>query len=447
MPLKNFTADSPLISLDAIRPGAQWTWARLARDEVHQQYYEGDYSALLSGITATAANGLSSIGSAVNDLTPVNWCRVVTDFYIRALFSERPAVTSLAPSRQAFIDDRREEVFAALERASEWRSIKGWGVLMVTSGAGLVAVDSSYYFPLRDEADVHRTIGHVLAYKYRAYDPTETLVNDPRRIANRIRIVRYSEMLGVNDVTTYTLEGGVTIGQPLESAPSDVQGIWSWGRDDQDDYHDIASLILQAAIRLTLSQQALNRNANPHLQGPGPGIDALARDTAGYRRTAMGLLLPVEYNQPPYEWVSWDPGLEAAYEMLRELRESIHTVTGVPRVVFGFAGSGASGGAGESGEARDRLMYSAMARVRTLRREIENILPMVLDAMGAPEGDTTVSWVADPFASVQERTQEVLMMLTSGVISIDEARERFGYMPMPDGMGEPQPREQEQSQE
>ena len=54
-----------------------------------------------------------------------------------------------------------------------------------------------------------------------------------------------------------------------------------------------------------------------------------------------------------------------------------------------------------------------MARTRTERREIEGIHPEVLDAIGAPPGDTSIAWVADPFASVSERAAMVREDLTA----------------------------------
>ena len=75
-------------------------------------------------------------------------------------------------------------------------------------------------------------------------------------------------------------------------------------------------------------------------------------------------------------------------------------------------------------------MFKSMARVRSQRREIEGISPEVLDAVGAPPGDTSTTWVADPFSSVAERASMVREDLQAGIIDVNEARVARGYAPM-----------------
>ena len=88
------------------------------------------------------------------------------------------------------------------------------------------------------------------------------------------------------------------------------------------------------------------------------------------------------------------------------------------------------GGQGGSAISFDRLLFKAMARTRTDRREIEGPLPEQLDAVSAPH-------LAIPrrhgwpirLASVAERASMVRADLQAGIIDVNEARVARGYAP------------------
>ena len=75
-------------------------------------------------------------------------------------------------------------------------------------------------------------------------------------------------------------------------------------------------------------------------------------------------------------------------------------------------------------------MFKSMARVRAQRREIEGPTPEVLDTLGAPAGDTSTVWVADPFASVAERAEMARLDYAAGITDLNETRVARGYAPV-----------------
>ena len=190
----------------------------------------------------------------------------------------------------------------------------------------------------------------------------------------------------------------------------------------------VASLCAEGMVMQTLLAQGLHQHLLPALQGPAAWIQSLMAqgDTNRERRTASGLVIPVDINDAPAEFFSAEVNAQDALAYLVYLGDEMHKETGVPPIVFGI------GGQGGSAISFDRLLFKAMARTRTDRREIEGPLPEQLDAVGAPPGDTSTSWVADPFASVAERAERWCGsdLDAAGIIDVNEARVARGYAPV-----------------
>ena len=90
--------------------------------------------------------------------------------------------------------------------------------------------------------------------------------------------------------------------------------------------------------------------------------------------------IPIDINDAPAEFFSAEVNVQDGLAYLTWLADETHKETGVPPIVFGI------GGQGGSAISFDRLLFKAMARTRTDRREIEGPLPEQLDAVGAPPG-------------------------------------------------------------
>ena len=181
----------------------------------------------------------------------------------------------------------------------------------------------------------------------------------------------------------------------------------------------------------TLLGQGLHQHLLPALQGPAGWMQALQAQgqERGEITLASGLKIPIDINDAPAEFFSAEVNVQDGLAYLTWLADETHKETGVPPIVFGI------GGQGGSAISFDRLLFKAMARTRTDRREIEGPLPEQLDAVGAPPGDTSTSWVADPFASVAERASMVREDLQAGIIDVNEARVARGYAPDGRGIG------------
>ena len=234
---------------------------------------------------------------------------------------------------------------------------------------------------------------------------------------------------------------GVTIGRQLSvDTPTDTLGMWAFG-DGSDAYRDIRPLVGALLISETLGGYTLAQFANPILQGPGVGIAQMQGKGNVEVRLARGGLAPRAKEDPEYSWLRPEPAMDQYLEYQQRLIDEIRTHAGLPPSV-----DGQDVGRGESGEARERIMFTAMAKMRRLRRNLERIIPLVVAAMGAPAGGVEVSWTADPFGTVAARNAEVINDVAAGLLTVDEGRAVKGRPPL-EASQAPQPQQEPDDEE
>ena len=395
----------------------RWQWNRVQRTLENEALYRGDFTPLLNGRVKSARNGLLQV-LADSDYIFSNWFRRITEFNVDAIISERPGISSTNVAREAWIEDAIPAVWRRYGRALRLRSTGGYFAIQATTAGRLRAIPSHNVFPVVDEFDPELVLGWALAYDY--YDDPDT------RTGRHLRVVE----IGRDDVETppvftYAYDG-YSIGALQDSATSDVAGFWVWGDGESDYTPAVASLCAEGMVMQTLLAQGLHQHLLPALQGPAAWIQSLMAqgDTNRERRTASGLVIPVDINDAPAEFFSAEVNAQDALAYLVHIADELHRETGISPIVFGI------GGQGGSAVSFDRLLFKSMARVRVHRREIEGPTPEILDVLGAPPGDTSTTWPADPFASVAERAAMVRSDLESGIIDVNEARVARGYAPV-----------------
>ena len=395
----------------------RWQWNRVQRTLENEQLYRGDFTPLLNGRVKTARNGLLQV-LADSDYIFSNWFRRITEFNVDAVASERWPFSSSSPAREAWLEASMPAVWRRYGRALRLRSTGGYFAIQATTEGRLRSIPGQNYFPVVDEFDPELVTGHALAYDY--------YLDPDTRTGRRLRIVE----IGRDDVETppvFTYEyDGYSIGPLQDSATSDVAGFWVWGDGESDYTTAVASLCAEGMVMQTLLAQGLHQHLLPALQGPAAWIQSLMAqgDTNRERRTASGLVIPVDINDAPAEFFSAEVNAQDALAYLVHIADELHRETGISPIVFGI------GGQGGSAVSFDRLLFKSMARVRVHRREIEGPTPEILDVLGAPPGDTSTVWVADPFASVAERAEMARLDYAAGITDLNETRVARGYAPV-----------------
>ena len=422
------TPDVPVTDFRQVRAGAYWHWNSLARAATNRKLFNGDFSSLVDGRSKSARNGLALI-SDNGDFNPTNWFKSVTRFYIDALLAERPGLQSDAEARVSFMAENAEKVWQAVESEMEERSWGGHFTVMVTVARDVEAAPSYAYVPVYGNAAQGTPTGHILSYRYAS--GSETAVRAMAApTADRVDITKWANGSGI--VETYALSADNTLRGDPTIAPSNITHIWHFG-DGCDDYTAIASLVSEGMVLQTLMGYGIHRHLEPQFTGPGAGLALLTpRNRVQYEHfQALGGYLPTEGNDAPYEYVSADVNMTDALDYARWIVDMLHIQTGIPPSVWGLSG------VGTSGTALDRLMFAAMARVRTYRRHLETILAEIFDALGAPPGSTDVQWIADPFSTLAERAGAVRDDYTASISTRGEARVGRGYPEeIPDEEGE-----------
>ena len=166
-------------------------------------------------------------------------------------------------------------------------------------------------------------------------------------------------------VFTYAYDG-YSIGTHCRIRPtSDVAGFWVWGDGESDYTKAVASLCAEGMVMQTLLAQGLHQHLLPALQGPAAWIQSLMAqgDTNRERRTASGLVIPVDINDAPAEFFSAEVNAQDALAYLVYLGDEMHQGNGhtAHRVRHRRAGR-------QRDFSFDRLLFKAMAQVRATDR-------------------------------------------------------------------------------
>ena len=159
--------DWDLTSFDQVKEGVRWVWPHLYEMEENRQLQQGNLKVLFDFSSEDLFNGLSVIKN-IDNIVQLNYFMGLTNFYVNAMYAERPVVQSETPERQNFIENIEETLFIRLEEAEKYRSMNGRTVIVVENGV-LESIDPRWYFPVRNLQDREVVEAHLLAYTY--YDP------------------------------------------------------------------------------------------------------------------------------------------------------------------------------------------------------------------------------------------------------------------------------------
>ena len=334
----------------------------------------------------------------------LNWYRRVTAFWVGGMWGEEPRVR-LRGFEQG--GERRGALSKAFARAQRDRSVKGAGAVMIEQGGWVRWVDTSFVHPVVWRQDESQVMGHIVGYPWR------TGRDGGQVTPNRLDILKLPEGGGATR-ERWTLEGvtlGKMIGAPM---PTDAERVVTFG-DWVSDYWDLEDLILELENRFQRLRVALDRNSAPHMQGPSTSPPSDAQE-----EFAEGLWLPRDVDDPPFEYVQLPAGgFQSHFEHIREIQDQIHIQSSVPVSVFGTTSESRSGGR-QSGVSKERSMYTALQRLRMLRREATEAIREVLGGE-----DVEVDWPNDPFADFSERAEVMVKLASADLIGREGVHERL----------------------
>lgn len=327
------------------------------------------------------------------------------------------------------VPDQVVDVFA---RAARHRSVGGHGVIVDEGGGRLRAVPAQNWHPVMDPRDGEHRIGHVLGWPWVA----EPNVNSAGDTPDRLDVALFAVDGGVNLRQTWEL-GGSQLGQLLEERPAGIQGIEVWG-DGVSDYRDLVSIFTEIEYRWNRFKRILDWHSDPTLQGPmlyeqlrvksADQREALQAEqlepVADARFSSVsGAFLAREAGDPEFSYLDFNAKHAETVSMLNWLLDQATISSSVPASALGASLDMAAQGGGnvdrQSGVSRERQMYSAVAKLRNLRRELEPALQRL-------SGLQDIDWPLQLFSSWSEMTSPVLSLVAAGLIDQPAAAELLG---------------------
>lgn len=327
----------------------------------------------------------------------LNWYRRITNFWRDGLWGVSPIGIP-------------DDVASAFSQATEWRSMKGFGIVMQADGEWR-AIDPSSWHPVFNPFDLNQVIGHLIAFFYNVSDPGPQPADyeDP----DRIDVLMIPADGGQAVRVTFEFSG-LTLGDELERSAADVQQITFFG-DGVSDYVDVEPLVDEWEHRYENLRRVMDQHSDPYLQGP-----ASATNPDGTFGVPAGgsLFLPLLDEVVKYEYLTYDGKQDIQYQALGNMLDAVNVVTGIPATAFGL-GSHAT----QSGISRERQLFSALQKLRQLRREIERSLAQI--------GFSSVDWPDLPFSGWGEVAEIEKQLVEAGISTVAEARGRLGIGPEP----------------
>lgn len=454
--------DIALQSFDQIAPGRNWNWERVSDIRRWRDLYDGNLQSLFAG-RRNLMNGLNIVDPNRNGKM-LNACKATSRFYQSSLTSELPIFRNVSP-------DLEEQLIETLGMLALFWSYSSEGVVLIDNGE-LSAVSPEYYHPIKSPYNIQRTVGHALAYDYFEGVPeTNNVVLNP----NALRVVKYQESTGLNQVENYAYAPFAIQHAQGEAEVSNVGGVWHVDTKDPY-YNDLETIAREIIVRENALSAAINMTIVPFLEmdwgtlveinkaryGERPGSNAIQgwdnltdeekldwlkanSSPAHFAQYFMGgirqtmtadteeISLPVLPKSSDTGGDLSDPGrshyversgtgLAESFDYLKHCFAEVYLVTGVPPIVGGVDLSGVSTAGYE------RLMFSAQARVSRFRRQLERIFVKAAAKLGFPQA--SVTYHSEPFATLASRTNAIIFGWTSGLIQRNEARQALGHGPL-----------------
>jgi hypothetical protein len=289
----------------------------------------------------------------------------------------------------------------------------------------------AFWFPIASRDNVRDIQQHVLAW---TFDVTEKDWNGQEQKRCYLRVEIHTK--GQIENHAYLLEQvmkGHEIKRevPLEHIAPDRLPIEETGVDDflvipvaglrttdeyygQDDYTDLATLLLEIETRVGQISRILDKHADPSMYGPNEVLQ-IDPNTGERVFVGGGHFYPVNEGENAPGYVVWDGQLAAAFTELEKLIELFYIVSETSPAAFGQMNAGLA----VSGTALRRLMMAPLAKVNRIRLRLDPALKRLITTAIALEGGT-------PPASVQIHWRDGLPEDPVEMANIEATRKQAG---------------------
>ena len=356
-------------SPDQVRPGLVWSSAALQDMAKYDQLWRN-----------------------VKRDVPVqfNWYRRITSFWVDALWGRPPEGTT-------------PEIATAFDMATMYRSVKGYGVVLAEQDGMLRAIDPANWHRITLPTDRDAVIGHIVSYFWKAgQSPNGNEVPD---MVDCIVV----DAAGNGTRRTYQFKGS-TLGQLVMSQPANIRGVVWWG-DGISDYRDVKPVIDEIETVYKAMKRVGDRHADPHMQGPETALNAAGVFNVPSEGSAFLPLSDDSDHEFGYLELPGAPELQTyRYEAMFD---QLTIMSSIPATAFGLEDT-----ASQSGVSRERQLFTAVQKLRKLRREQSDALNDLLPLLGM---SSDVMWPDHVFDTFGDIAQAVAPLVTAGILSTEDA--------------------------
>ena len=330
-----------LTNLDFLREGEPWPPVserpRLERYEAHRKLFEGEHAEVYKGKLDRIARVIGNFHDVVSFNVALNYQRLISVKTADLLAGEPPEISADNDTDTKAVRDflEAQNWDMTLYQAAIDISRYGDALLSVArdeeGAANITIKQPKTWFPVSSPSDVKAVLYHVVAWEEKVSEDRTLLraqVHEPGQYTQRVFELGRGALgreIAVPVVVMTETEGFAVF--PLAGV------ITSDSLHGHDDYTQIDSIISEMMVVTGNISRILDKHAAPSMQGPG---QVLVDDGAGGHKLPTGnYFIRNNEDEPPVAYITWDGQLTAAFEHLRNLRESLYCLSEMGEAVLG----------------------------------------------------------------------------------------------------------------
>ena len=372
-----YLRDWPIQSLDELAAGKTFPPEREAERYRRMERFARYSDRVFNGLVREATNDGVPTESQFRDLGAIglriqaNMFRFVTQFWQDAVISYAPTIEYEGGGRpQDFIDSLLPGLVRATENVVVDLIRYGSGVYLNKILFKPQAVDTRFWFPVREGDDLETAIADVIAMPWSS---------NTRHEIDRITFHIYQN--GTLTTRRHSMDGlniGSAIGGPVERQTITdpiVPVRYGEGFYGTSDFEDIEDYVADLHRRESSVSEALDKQANPHLALPEGSFTVNENGTASINLDGMAIPVPDGAEIPRY--VTWDASFEAQESAMERAELRILQSTAIAPILVRQS---ANVRVVASGATLRRLAIPTVNKIRRIRDELDPALRRVIVA-------------------------------------------------------------------
>lgn len=297
------------------------------------------------------------------------------------------------------------------------------------------AIDPCIWYPVVSPEDKQEVVAHILAWTWvtgsgqAAVTHLRAEVHEPGQVTTYVGTIRGGKVATLA-LAEETDESGAAVPNPYMTGVDDLLVVPMHNfRSTADctgvsDYTDLAPILQEMEVRLYLIASILDKHSDPKLYGPRSLVGT--NPVTGEQEVAQTDFVPLESDERPPGYVTWEGQLKAAYEELDWLAERALFVMEASPALFGDISGNVA-----SGAALKRLLIAPIMKASRLKSRLDvglkkalklaSLLHNSVDASAVVFSDIDIMWKDGLPDDELEQANIHATLKTAGLESVPDA--------------------------